>query len=201
MDAEHDRKLRDIVASILESYERHGELGHLEGGSLPSREIIWGIVEDLLRLLFPGFLDASELSAEHLAARTAARIASVEQRLRAEIEKGLRFRNGSAEACSRNAETATFALLAAIPAIRDVLVTDIEAAYDGDPAAQGLEEIILAYPGSRPSRCTAWRTCRTWTTCRSSPGHDGVRALRTRIDIHPGRRSAGASSSTTAPGS
>ena len=147
MDAEHDRKLREIVASVLGSYERHGELGHLEGGSLPSREIIWSIVEDLLRLLFPGFLEASDLSAEHLATRTASRIAHVEQRLRAEIEKGLRFRNGSAEACSRKAESATLGLLAAIPAIRDLLAADIEAAYDGDPAAQSLEEIILAYPG------------------------------------------------------
>ncbi len=145
-----DPRLRTIVDSILKSYRQHGELTHLEGGSLPSREIVWAVVEDLLQILFPGFLEPTELPPDQVVARTAERVHSVEQCLRDELKKGLRFRQGpelSTEEARAKAEAATLKVLREIPAIRDILATDMEAAYEGDPAAQSLEEIIIAYPG------------------------------------------------------
>src|SRR5713101_1269097 len=118
MTTPDDRQLEESVGSILASYGRQGELTHLEGGSLPSREIIWGVVEDLLRLLFPGYLETSNLVAADLAPRT-------------EIERGLRFQSGRAvsaadcEDCGPKAEAATLRLLAEIPAIGAVLGADI----------------------------------------------------------------------------
>ena len=44
MTTPDDRQLEDSVGSILASYARQGELAHLEGGTLPSREVIWGVV-------------------------------------------------------------------------------------------------------------------------------------------------------------
>ncbi len=149
MEADRDQKLKAIVDAILESYHRHGELSHLEGGSLPSREVVWGIVEDLLKVLFPGFLEASILH-EEIADRTVERVRSIERRLKGEIEKGLRFRVDpplSGEERSLKARAAALKLLGEVPAIRDVLSTDIEAAYEGDPAATSTVEIIVAYPG------------------------------------------------------
>jgi serine O-acetyltransferase len=139
-----------IVSAILASYRERGELAHVARDHLPSREIIWAVVEDLLRLLFPGFLETTALTAEELAERTEARVRSIEHRLHREIEKGCRFRAPSAtpfEECRDRAATSTLKLLGSIPAIRELLVSDIEAAYDGDPAAHSVEEIILAYPG------------------------------------------------------
>jgi hypothetical protein len=52
-----ERQLEDSIGAILASYARQGELAHLEGGSLPSREAIWEVVEELLRVLFPGYLE------------------------------------------------------------------------------------------------------------------------------------------------
>ena len=150
MESERDKRLRKINAAVLKSYQEHGELSHLEGGALPSREVVWGIVEDLLRVLFPGFLESSVESAEEIADRTAERLGSVERRLKAEIEKGLRLRKGNgldAEGRGRKARETALAFLAEIPAIRDILATDIEAAFEGDPAATSNEEIIVAYPG------------------------------------------------------
>ncbi|HEV7734608.1 MAG TPA: serine O-acetyltransferase EpsC [Candidatus Binatia bacterium] len=142
--------LTPIVTAILASYQERGELAHVARDHLPSREIIWAVVQDLLRLLFPGFLEPAALAADELADRTAARVRSIEQRLHREIEKGCRFRAPSdtpfAE-CRDRAATATLRLLERIPAIRDALASDIEAAFDGDPAAHSFEEIILAYPG------------------------------------------------------
>jgi serine O-acetyltransferase len=149
MEAERDKKLRKIHAAILESYGKHGELSHLDGGDLPSRQVVWGIVEDLLRILFPGFLEAGVESSEEIADKTSERLPSVERRLKAEIEKGLRFRKDREppEERSRKARAASLKLLGEIPAIRDILATDIEAAFEGDPAATSNEEIIVAYPG------------------------------------------------------
>ncbi len=148
MDGDRDRALRDITDAIVESYAHGGELAHVAGGSLPSREVIWSVVEDLLRLLFPGFLEPPGPAPEEVGVHTLMRVCAVDERLRGEIEKGLRTRQQcEPEECRRRAAAVTLELLATIPAIRELLAADIEAAYDGDPAAQSREEIILAYPG------------------------------------------------------
>jgi serine O-acetyltransferase len=189
------KDLDGVIAAILASYRRRGELGHLEGGVLPSRETIWDVVEDLLRLLFPGFLEPIELTAADVAERTGARVRSIAQRLAREIEHGLRFEGDrtvtatDCQECGARAHAVTMKLLAALPAIRDLLATDIEAAYDGDPAAQSLQEIILAYPGLQA--IAVYRVAHVLYL-------DGVPIVprvmteyahsRTRIDIHPGAR-------------
>jgi serine O-acetyltransferase len=190
MDPDSDRQVRQITEAILDSYARYGELSHLEGGVLPRREVIWAVVEDLLRVLFPGFLEPPGVSAAEFATRTAERISGIEYRLRTEIEKGLRFRDVcSGDECSRRARAATLTLLAELPAIRDILATDTEAAYDGDPAAQSLSEIILAYPGlqaiavHRLAHVLYTRDIPLVPRVMSEYAHS-----RTGIDIHPGAR-------------
>ena len=141
------QQLPEIVDAILANYAKHGEMGHLRDRTLPSREVIWSVLEDLLRVLFPGFLEPMEPQAVDVAERTNVRVRSIEAQLSTEIEKGLRLRNACSGAeCRHRAVAATLELLAEIPAIRDLLTTDIEAAFDGDPAVYSLEEIVLAYP-------------------------------------------------------
>jgi serine O-acetyltransferase len=195
MSTEHDQRLHAIVASTLASYRSHGELAHIEGGQLPSRDVIWSVVEDLLRVLFPGFLESTGVVAADLAERTAVRVRDIALRLRAEIEHGLRFRGGVAVAadacddCASRAEAATLGLLAAIPAVRDLLADDIEAAYDGDPAAHSFEEIVLAYPGLQA--IAVYRLAHVLYVddvpivprVMTEYAHS-----RTGIDIHPGAR-------------
>jgi serine O-acetyltransferase len=150
MSADQDLNRGGIVNAILESYSRRGELAHLEGGDAPSRQAIWEIVEDLLRIVFPGFLDSSLPHAEEIRHWTAERVSSVERRMAAEIRRALRLCKDSsidAEEGSRRAWDAAQRLLEAIPAVRDQIARDIDAAMEGDPAATSVEEIILAYPG------------------------------------------------------
>jgi serine O-acetyltransferase len=190
-----DTGLDDVVTAILASYGAQGEIGHIEGGMLPSRETIWDVVEDLLRILFPGFLETTPLVAAELPERTRSRVRSVEARLAAEIEHGMRFESGRSvsaadcDDCAARARAATRRLLAAVPAIRDVLATDIEAAYDGDPAAQSTAEIVIAYPGLQA--IAVYRLAHVLY-------EEGVPIVprvmteyahsRTGIDIHPGAR-------------
>lgn len=192
MPPESDASLEAITAGILRSYTRHGELGRIEAGTLPSREVLWSIVEDLLRLLFPGFLEPDGLETGDFARRTSDRIRSVEERLAREIEKGLRFTLETGQdpaAYGRRAASATLALLEAVPAIRDALASDIEAAYDGDPAALSFEEIVLAYPGlqaiavHRLAHVLYLEDIPLVPRVMSEYAHS-----RTGIDIHPGAR-------------
>jgi serine O-acetyltransferase len=195
MTTNDDGLLEERVASILASYQRQAELAPLEGGGLPSREVIWDVTEELLRVLFPGFLETSDLVAAELPARTMTRVRSAASRLGREIERGLRFQSGRAvsaadcEDCGAKAEAATLELLGEIPGVRAVLATDIEAAYDGDPAAQSLQEIIIAYPGlqaiavHRLAHVLHVRGVPIVPRVMSEYAHS-----RTGIDIHPGAR-------------
>ena len=195
MNMRRDAGLEDVVAAILASYRDQGEIGHMEGGTLPSREPIWAAVEDLLRILFPGFLETTPLAAEEVPERTGSRVRSVASRLAAEIEHGLRFESGTSVAaadcddCAARAWAAVRHLLDAIPAIRAVLSTDIQAAFDGDPAAHSNAEIVIAYPGLQA--IAVYRLAHVLY-------EDGVPIVprvmteyahsRTGIDIHPGAK-------------
>jgi serine O-acetyltransferase len=187
MPTEHDDELAARISAILASYRLHQGLALLEGRCLPSRETVWAVVEDLLRILFPGFLEVA-VSAEDFADRTEARVRSIAQRLRVEIECGLRFESADCSAdASARAEQATLTLLDRIPAVRDLLADDVAAAYDGDPAARSVEEIVLAYPGLQ-----AIAVYRLANVLHTSDVPIVPRVMteyahsRTGIDIHPG---------------
>ncbi|HEX2101865.1 MAG TPA: serine O-acetyltransferase EpsC [Candidatus Synoicihabitans sp.] len=136
--------LDDIQRALLASYENHGGINHFDGINLPSNESINRLAVDLMHLLFPGFFEQQPIVKADIAALTSRRLSAVSERLQAEVEKCLRF--------AREADPATQAkalsheLLRRLPELRKILQTDVQAAYDGDPAARSLEEIILAYP-------------------------------------------------------
>ncbi len=83
------------------------------------------------------------------------------RRLEDELYKSLEYRpstvfgEGDLRAA---AHELTVHFLSRLPRIRDLLQTDAEAAYNGDPAALSKEEVIVAYPSSRRSPCSAWPT-------------------------------------------
>jgi serine O-acetyltransferase len=187
-----DSRHQEIVARLLESYARHDEMSHLTGGCLPNREAVWDIVEDLLRILFPGYLDRSGMPKEQLAVLTRERLDSVERRLVSEIEKGLLLEGGlgcDAATMEARARAASVRLLEEIPAVREILATDIQAAYEGDPAARSLEVIIIAYPGLqaiavyRLAHVLYRENIPLIPRVMTEHAHS-----RTGIDIHPGAR-------------
>lgn len=139
----------DLTDQLLESYARVGGINHVDGKNLPSKRVIALITVDLLRLLFPGFFDERALHSSELADETSALVHSVRTRLEKEIVRSLENfpSDGTAKKDLRPlARELTQDFLAGIPAIRDLLQTDVEAAYNGDPAALCKEEVILAYP-------------------------------------------------------
>lgn len=142
-----------IVDGLLESYRQVGGINHLDGANLPSREAIADIVRDLLRVIFPGYYDRTALHSDQAPFFVSQMLTSIAERLRQEILKSLEYRASTGPARTgevnlpSEAKHAVNSFFAALPEVRRLLAMDVQAAYDGDPAAISLEEIILAYPG------------------------------------------------------
>jgi len=96
-------------------------------------------------LMFPGFRSEALVSSEDLAETTRARIRNLHARLKTEICRSL-GKIPPNEAIEAKADEILSSFMSKLPQLRRVLWTDIDAAYEGDPAAKSYEEIILAYP-------------------------------------------------------
>ncbi len=139
-------KAEDAVNELLQTYTETGGINYLDVAALlPSRASIDAVCEDLMSLMFPGFRGEALVDSTDLADITRSRIRSLKSRLKTEICKSL----GSFppnEETEKKADHILDEFIGALPAVRKVLWTDIDAAFDGDPAAKGYEEIVLAYP-------------------------------------------------------
>jgi serine O-acetyltransferase len=144
-----DTAVAQLTERLLASYAEVGGINHLDGKNLPSKRAIAAIARDLLRLLFPGFFDEKAVHSSELKALTNGLLKAVVSPLENEIHKSLAY-NPPPEYPQKNlravARHLTLELLGSLPRLRELLQTDIEAAYHGDPAALSREEVIVAYP-------------------------------------------------------
>jgi serine O-acetyltransferase len=141
-----DCRQEEIVSRLMTSYREVGGINHVDCGDMPSKKAIAGLCENLLQLMFPGFFSEEAISSDELQLVTNELVASVRERLAHEVVRSLRLRAGNGgDMQEANALVCRF--LARLPEARALLRTDVEAAFAGDPAAQGYEEVILAYPG------------------------------------------------------
>jgi serine O-acetyltransferase len=157
-------------------------------GPLPSRRDIRALVVELVEVLFP---ESHRMGTNggSLRGHVAATIAVLEPRLESAIHLGLhRLHNATrADGCKRRAAAITGKLLGALPDIRARLVKDVLAAFDCDPAASGIDEIVACYPG-----LYAIAIYRVANRLLSLGAEVVPRMLtehahaRTGIDIHPG---------------
>jgi serine O-acetyltransferase len=136
--------LMPLIAKVLESYREIGGINNIDGSNLPSKRAIAQICEDLLQILFPGFHDERPVATELVDEITSRRIVSVAERLRVEAFKSLRLQEPDCP--KRRATEIVTHLISKLPAVRDLLQTDVEAAYEGDPASTSFDEIIVGYP-------------------------------------------------------
>lgn len=141
-----DSPNRDAVNELLQTYGETGGINYLDAAAtLPSRLAIEAACTELMSLMFPGFRSEPLVSSEDLADTTRTRIRSLHARLKTEICRSL-GKIPPDDAIEARAQDVLSAFLRNLPLVRRVLWTDIDAAYEGDPAAMSYEEIILAYP-------------------------------------------------------
>ena len=138
-----------LTNELVASYARVGGINHLDGKNLPSKRAVTAITCDLLRLLFPGFFDEKPIHSSEIKAETAALLDSVLGKLEDEIRKALEYSPPAdlpKQSITTAAHSLTLEFLESLPRVREILQTDVEAAYNGDPAAASKEEVIVSYP-------------------------------------------------------
>lgn len=182
--------VKQLAERLVASYKHVGGINHLDGKPLPSKRVVAAVTEDLLRLLFPGFFDDRPVRLDSIQAETEALLGSVLTRLEAEIIKSLEYNppTGLPTKDVRSyAHNVTVEFLGELPRLRELLQTDTEAAYNGDPAALSREEVLLAYPSIE---CVAVQRLAHELYKRHVPLIPRIMTewahSRTGMDLHPG---------------
>jgi serine O-acetyltransferase len=139
-----DEHSKTVIDAILHSYAAGDGINHVDGANLPSKQAIADICNNLLQVLFPGYHDAEPIHRQDLPRLTTRRVTGLAQSLTAEISKSLRLRTPECPDEMSAAHVDRFLL--GLPRVLALLATDVEAAFTGDPAAGGREEVILSYP-------------------------------------------------------
>jgi serine O-acetyltransferase len=145
------RTLPKIADKLMTAYATHGDLQHLKGGDLPSKQRMVGILNDIMTILFPNLLGDTSLTETNIWYFLGSTMHSLHTRLEEEITKSLKYvclkeKECPVDICKEKAQKVAEDLLECIPEIKRRVTADVQAAYEGDPAAKSLEEIILSYP-------------------------------------------------------
>ena len=118
---------------------------------LPSRDIVIRVVEAIRAIFFPGYFGTSDLRDESLHYYIGATLDRLLHELEEQVCRGLAFASRhdyeSCKCCCERAQAVTQAFLSRLPAVRDRVATDVEGAYEGDPALRSRDEAIFSYPG------------------------------------------------------
>ncbi|MFG6460478.1 serine O-acetyltransferase EpsC [Roseateles sp. DXS20W] len=138
--------LRGARLRWREAHRRGGD-----GRELPSRELLAGMVQCLSGALFPMRLGPPTLRPEnedfYVGHTLGAAMVTLRQQMALELRHDARQRGDAAPAADAEALAARF--LRTLPAVRELLDSDVLAAYQGDPAARSVDEVLLCYPGLR----------------------------------------------------
>ena len=140
-----------LVKQISENYEVYGGINHLDGKDLPSKKVVIEILEDILSVLFPGYLGKEKITKTNIPEYLNKTLDSIYSRLVVEVDKSLKYFCKKHEKCSEDicnefARVIVSEVLDELCNIRVLLSGDVQAAYEGDPAAKSVDEVILSYP-------------------------------------------------------
>lgn len=191
-----DSDLPALTDRLVATYDSVGTLHHLDHCPLPKYCDVVSTVQDLMEILYPGYRQREGLHRGNIGYYVGDLLDRLHDKLTKQIGRALRHaavRDGvvgdceSAEDFEALGQAKTMLFLDQLPELRETLATDVQAAYDGDPACKGTDEVIFCYPGLEaltvqrlahllydldipfvPRMMTEWAHCRTG------------------IDIHPG---------------
>ncbi len=153
-EPEAPRGLTEVVEALVAGYRADERAQFLNKRFIPSRDETIAALGMLLELFYPGYHGRRDLTDENVSWHVGATLHALREKLCAQVELSLCYGSESGDLrqpdvprCRQHGRVVADRFLAQLPALRRKLVLDVQAARDGDPAASGLDEIILAYPG------------------------------------------------------
>ena len=182
-----------LLDALVESYDGPALINNLETYALPNRRAVIEAFTHIQHLLFLGFFSTRRLERATLRLALAEHLLAARELLASQIRRACNWQERHIAPEERHPPTwcrdTTDELLAKLPALREILYEDICAAYDSDPAAASIEEVVFSYPGVLA--ITAHRIAHELHLAGvpmipriiSEYAH-----MRTGVDIHPGAK-------------
>lgn len=146
------QQIKQLTKKIIQDYDQNRAIDNKEDlFHQPNREIIFECIRNLLRILYPGFYQSSNYKVYNISDFISVLIEDVMFHLSKQIYIAMRYKQDikdeEKQELQNKAQAITMSFLERIPYIRSYLEEDLQAAFDGDPAAFNLDEIIISYPG------------------------------------------------------
>lgn len=155
-DLQLKEQLPNLTAAIVATYTKEDRINHLGHCPLPKYEVVVTILDDLKDILYPGFRRREGLHIGNVTYHVGNLIDGLHDKLTQQIARALqhedRVRQKRSECENQvdyeaKGQAIAIHFLEQIPRLRRMLATDVEAAFDGDPAVSSRDEIIFCYPG------------------------------------------------------
>ena len=140
-----EQRIEGLVDSILNDYSQGRDMDKIELRQHPDKEVITDVIGKLLRIVYPGFFRERSFRMYNAKHHLSMLMEDVMYNLNRQIT--LVLQNEGQEDAETKAQEVCMAFFEEIPHVRDLVQTDVQAAYDGDPAATSKEEVIFCYPG------------------------------------------------------
>jgi serine O-acetyltransferase len=185
-------QLPEYTRRLIETYGDETPAAHSldQRRQLPSPERTVALLEMMFEVLYPGYHGSQRLIRENVAYHVGARLDDIADELDEQVYLAVRSECPAEEPCAhctQIVDRAVETFIQALPSVRRLLILDLQAAYDGDPAAKNFAEILLAYPGHEA--ITVYRIAHQLTLAEvpllprmmTEWAH-----RRTGVDIHPG---------------
>ena len=144
-------KIDDIVELLLEDYSKKRDVDNMDIFSIPDKVVVVDILNKLLRLVYPGYYREHSWRSIHLERQLTVVIEDVSYNLSKQVAIALRYdpkyQDADEQLVNDEAQEIVIAFLGKLPKIREYVNTDLQATFDGDPAADSKDDIVLSYPG------------------------------------------------------
>jgi serine O-acetyltransferase len=150
-----NKRLPSVVDALVKSIQADPRTQHLNRVYLPNRDAIIGCIDRLRELAFPGYFGKQGLTTANVQFRIGELAVELSDLLYEQVRCCLRYRlqksedarDNQCDECDSEAAEIVERFFARVPAVREMLALDVQAAFDSDPAAQSTDETIFCYPG------------------------------------------------------
>ena len=140
-----ENQIESLVDSILLDYQNHRDIDKIDFLRHPDKEVVIDIIHKLQRIVFPGYFRDKNYRIYNAKHNLSMLIEDVMFNLNRQLQ--LVLQASGTENPEEKAQEICLAFFEAIPQVRAMVQTDVQAAYDGDPAATSKDEVIFCYPG------------------------------------------------------
>ena len=142
-----EENIGGVVDELLDDYEQENNTSEIIIFNHPDKDVIIDIINSLRKIIFPGYFRNKEIKVYTLRSNLSMLIEDVVFKLTKQISIVLGSEDGGSTDITSRARMLAVEFIKRIRKIREYIMTDVHAAYDGDPAAFSEDEIIYSYPG------------------------------------------------------